>query len=371
MSQWLESCVSAKMNVPVDGFEVELVRHEKAQDSGKRQRRPSHAMDEMGPTSDIFRGLRIGVQHEEDAALVVRGGGKVMRYDSDSLTFEGVPTHVVLDHGYQKLAARGTCVSRKWLSSCLMVNALLPVDSNRLYSPITSKLPIAKMDQMKITVSGFYVKTPDGFPLRGSLAALIRLLGANFSERMARKSTTQLICESASGDKYARARDWGIPCLSVDWLYSCADHGRVVETLPFIVRTDATGSAEKTVGDSTSDVHRGGIPSTSEDNGSAKLLISLTKKSSSSSSTKKHVMSVRATAAQNATKNADDSSRTLKVSELDSILEDGEQQPSAELSQAQMVTYKANPKKRARRDSSEFNKSDSSPRDKELTQNSY
>mmetsp|Transcript_23843 Transcript_23843/g.93771 ORF Transcript_23843/g.93771 Transcript_23843/m.93771 type:complete len:585 (-) Transcript_23843:886-2640(-) len=241
MSQWLESCLSAKMNVPVDGFEVELVRHEKTQDSGKRQRRPTHVMDDMVPTSDIFRGLRIGVQHEEDAALVVRGGGKVIRYDSDSLAFDGVPTHVVLDHGSQKLAAQGTCVSRKWLSSCLMVNSLLPVDSNRLYSPITSKLPIAKMDQMNITVSGFYMKTPDGFPLRGSLAALIRLLGAKFSERMARKSTTQLICESASGDKYARARDWGIPCLSVDWLYSCADHGQIVETLPFIVRTETSG----------------------------------------------------------------------------------------------------------------------------------
>jgi len=80
---------------------------------------------------------------------------------------------------------------------------------------------------------------------------------------------------------------------------------------------------------------------------------------------------VRAAAAQNATKNADDSSRALKVSELDSILEDGEEQPSAELSQAQMVTYKANPKKKAKKDSSEFNKSHSSPSENELTQSSY
>lgn len=56
--------------------------------------------------------------------------------------------------------------------------------------------------------------------------------------RMAKKTTTHLICDSASGTKYSRAAEWSIPCVKAEWLYRCADVGYRVDLEPFLVKSE-------------------------------------------------------------------------------------------------------------------------------------
>lgn len=59
---------------------------------------------------------------------------------------------------------------------------------------------------------------------RYGIIAMLNEIGAGFTENLSRKNT-HLICKEGSGQKYAKALEWGLHVVSVEWLYHVARYG--------------------------------------------------------------------------------------------------------------------------------------------------
>lgn len=75
-----------------------------------------------------------------------------------------------------------------------------------------------KARPLRISVTGFSGST------RSALVHAIQALGVAYDDAM-HTSTTHLICREAKGQKYAKAVEWGIQCVSMDWLYHVMKYG--------------------------------------------------------------------------------------------------------------------------------------------------
>lgn len=59
---------------------------------------------------------------------------------------------------------------------------------------------------------------------RAALGHMIDIMGAEFTRNF-RRDNSHLICQSAHGEKFAKAREWGVRVVTSEWLYSCAEAG--------------------------------------------------------------------------------------------------------------------------------------------------
>ena len=75
-------------------------------------------------------------------------------------------------------------------------------------------VPFESMKSFHLCLTGY-----EGIE-RENVIRLAELLGAVFSEKFS-KSNTHLLCKSASGLKYDKAKQWRIPTISADWLAAC------------------------------------------------------------------------------------------------------------------------------------------------------
>ncbi|KAJ7047937.1 hypothetical protein C8F04DRAFT_26484 [Mycena alexandri] len=63
---------------------------------------------------------------------------------------------------------------------------------------------------------------------------MLKALGITLAPAFSR-STTHLLCPSATGPKYTRAREWGVPIVGMGWLAAMAREGRVPDVGAFLV----------------------------------------------------------------------------------------------------------------------------------------
>mmetsp|Transcript_7046 Transcript_7046/g.21484 ORF Transcript_7046/g.21484 Transcript_7046/m.21484 type:complete len:707 (+) Transcript_7046:139-2259(+) len=345
---WLEACFRSQSLASESDF-LALTFHKEDLPSTAGKRKESVFTEEEFSLSDVFRGLRIGIHQDEDLRLVIRGGGKPIRCNNDGNAIAGVPTHVVLEHGHSSGSPDAILVTRKWLKSCLRVDKLLNLSEDRLFRPVLTKLPIEAMKGLVVTVSGYYSKLSDGVHLRESIGELITLLGAKFSERMWKLGTTHLVCESASGGKFNRAKEWGIPCVTVEWLYSCATSGVIPDVNKFAV-TEKLDVPDRSADTSTIEleVNKGDPPmkDTEDQKDSSNSIVTLARKYVEKPAVYTALRRSSRAAASASSRDVD-RVKVVRVSDLDANMDDGDDDSNAaELSQAQIVTYRTSKKRR-------------------------
>lgn len=83
-----------------------------------------------------------------------------------------------------------------------------------LYSPLPCQTPLPGFQSLRFCSSQYEEK--DRILLRN----LCFVLGAKFVEKLTKK-VTHLLCNFANGPKYERASQWGIVCVTSDWVYEC------------------------------------------------------------------------------------------------------------------------------------------------------
>ncbi|KAL7554868.1 hypothetical protein ACHAWF_018413 [Thalassiosira exigua] len=123
-----------------------------------------------------------------------------------------------------RIGARVVPASPVWVDAC--------VRDGRKYDPEECPLlfqPQAWPIRLLATSSGGkgertrrFVVSVTGFvdASRYGIVAMLRSVGAEFTDSLTRKNT-HLICKEAKGQKYAKAVEWGVRAVSVEWLY-CA-----------------------------------------------------------------------------------------------------------------------------------------------------
>lgn len=220
-------------------------------------------------TSSVFQGVRaalvpLSLRDAEIAgdigAVIKSGRGIVLPTGVDGKVHSGVPTHAVCPDGLGvseskallELRSSGDAieaVTHEWIRVCLDEKCLVPVSSCILFAPLPYTLPLGDFvkEGVSLTISGFQLNNDvsDRNRWRVNLGRLATLLGAEHSERMSRRCTTHLIAsrESCNGQKYLRAKDWGIPVVSEEWLLSCAKVGVLLPVDSYSVKPYSPGSA--------------------------------------------------------------------------------------------------------------------------------
>lgn len=124
-------------------------------------------------------------------------------------------THLLClnQHGslYKKAIADGKrIVTAHWLNDVLMAKVMFP-PSNPLHLPVPFKEKVNQCRSMVITVTGYTGSE------RTLLKNMIFIVGARYTGYLTR-TNTHIICKSPTGDKYNKAREWGIHCVNAKWL---------------------------------------------------------------------------------------------------------------------------------------------------------
>lgn len=123
-----------------------------------------------------------------------------------------------------EVASFGTRATAYWLQDCLDDARLYPVSEHVVFRPARIA-PLPDFTSHIVTVTGF-----DGTD-RDRTVRLITDLGAQFSDQLKKNRTTHMIGGpqiDAKGSKVAKAQEWGVKVVGIEWLYAGLAEGRVV-----------------------------------------------------------------------------------------------------------------------------------------------
>ena len=124
----------------------------------------------------------------------------------------------------------GEAVNRLWWQACIDRQGPVPAESMHCFRPAGASEPIAGMEHVSCTVTGF---VGDG---RKDIRNLLHLVGAQFSGDMQKGLTTHLICaEPAQGQKYEKAKQWGLKIVGVAWIQQVFEQWLHVDESEFLL----------------------------------------------------------------------------------------------------------------------------------------
>ncbi|KAJ7717673.1 hypothetical protein B0H16DRAFT_1433724 [Mycena metata] len=191
------------------------------------------ATDDPSPPSTVFQSLRFLLRGETDTPTVrgaIEGAGGVVRASGEEYDFvvvrlvSGSPLFRADPSPLARARYRTEC----WLEQCLFADKLVSPDAHCCFVPLGVEVPVTGASKITLSFSG--LEANEACWVRRMLKALGITLAPAFS-----RSTTHLLCPSATGPKYTRAREWGVPVVGMRWLAAMAKEGRVPEVGGFLV----------------------------------------------------------------------------------------------------------------------------------------
>jgi hypothetical protein len=99
---------------------------------------------------------------------------------------------------------------------------LLPLDGRAIYTPAKYVCGVPGMSDMIMSVTGFIGEE------RAELRALILACGAQYTGDLSKNKNTHLVGKRWEGEKYRKAVEWGVKCVSKSWLEECYRLGHMV-----------------------------------------------------------------------------------------------------------------------------------------------
>lgn len=175
----------------------------------------------------------------EDEASVSReyiseGGGQVIdsRSGREFITAKYVVCPAAPDAKERNELARmkqveTTYVTCFWLEQCVKAGEILPATDSLAYQPLPCTVSNKTLAEVCVSTSSYDEMT------KKSLKFLCVLLGAKYSDRLARTKNTHLVVPTADGAKYEAAKKWGLKVVTADWLYACVKSGSHVDESTF------------------------------------------------------------------------------------------------------------------------------------------
>lgn len=226
--RWLLRCCREARLVPTRDFEYT-----------QHPLKPAPAVPPgIGDTDDdTFRGLSfvldapaLELGEGRVAGSVARRGANVV--EARDVAGANAVVYVVTNHGSTTSDAlctmlpAGTVVQRvseAWVLACIAEKQWVPPESHPfIFTPQLWPLqpfpPEAKPEDMKVSISIY-----EG-PERAGITQLLKAMGVKCTSKL-KKRNTHLICREAEGEKFARAKGWGVTIVRAEWLYECAEHG--------------------------------------------------------------------------------------------------------------------------------------------------
>jgi len=123
-------------------------------------------------------------------------------------------------------------VSPIWITACIQEGYLYnPTQYPKLFQPQTYHLRLFPKDtKFLVSVTGFVDAS------RYGIIWMLRSLGAEYTDSLKAKNTHLICCSKfndennnhnvvGGGAKYAKAKEWGLHVVTLDWLYHCMRYG--------------------------------------------------------------------------------------------------------------------------------------------------
>ncbi|KAJ3711206.1 hypothetical protein C8R42DRAFT_689819 [Lentinula raphanica] len=146
----------------------------------------------------------------------------IVRLVSGSNIFASVESQLVRDK------FRTEC----WLEKCLHEDTLCVPDGHITFTPVGVQCPVSGAENIRISFSGF--DEAERFFMTRMMKVLGLTLLSNFSKR-----ATHLLCPSAEGLKFDRAREWGVPVVGLAWLEEMKRSGVVPDAQAHLVSSNS------------------------------------------------------------------------------------------------------------------------------------
>eukprot|EP01134_Creolimax_fragrantissima_P001963 CFRG1963T1 len=146
-----------------------------------------------------------------DTSELIRGhGGEVAcKYDAGRVDF--VVVNCNEDRSYTNAKLDGVATVTTSFVDEIMMRGFVFAPYHPLHFP-SPMHPIAGLKHQRITISGYTYRD------RSLIKEMILRVGAHYSGVLQREITATMICKMPYGDKYDRAREWGVPIVSHEWL---------------------------------------------------------------------------------------------------------------------------------------------------------
>ncbi|KAJ3755188.1 hypothetical protein EV360DRAFT_50183 [Lentinula raphanica] len=146
----------------------------------------------------------------------------IVRLVSGSNIFASVESQLVRDK------FRTEC----WLEKCLHEDTLCAPDGHITFTPVGVQCPVSGAENIRISFSGF--DEAERFFMTRMMKVLGLTLLSNFSKR-----ATHLLCPSAEGLKFDKAREWGVPVVGLAWLEEMKRSGVVPDAQAHLVSSNS------------------------------------------------------------------------------------------------------------------------------------
>lgn len=144
-------------------------------------------------------------------------------------------------------------VTTIWFQHCLEEGSLLDPRCFRAFQPIHWSTNVETFKRTCLCFSGF------DEDVASSLEKVADAVGAKVSSRFSKNVTTHLISMSDVGVKYKKSQEWGIPAVSIDWLFSSVEQKQLLRPQSYPVLRDTNVFFKKctreTLAASVSGVH--------------------------------------------------------------------------------------------------------------------
>ncbi|KAG1736323.1 hypothetical protein EDB19DRAFT_1721537 [Suillus lakei] len=182
----------------------------------------------------LFAGYRFSLLGEAKCAnvrsAIDRGGGVVMDEDTDNVDFIVVRliSGSKLYQNEPDETLRAKYRTECWLEHSVFQERICGPHENISFTPLTLPCPIPNAEQIVLSLSGL-----DQSELCWT-KRLLRALGITLAQIFSRRST-HLLCPSACGAKYDKAKEWNIPVVGMAWLEDMATEGKVPDVSEYLI----------------------------------------------------------------------------------------------------------------------------------------
>lgn len=182
----------------------------------------------------LFAGYRFRLLGEAKCVnvrnAIDRGGGMVMDEDTDDVDFIVVRliSGSKLYQNEPDETLRAKYRTECWLEHSVFQERICGPHENISFRPLSLPCPIPKTEQIILSLSGL-----DQSELCWT-KRLLRALGITLAQTFSRRST-HLLCPSACGAKYDKAKEWNIPVVGMAWLEDMAKEGKVPDIGEYLI----------------------------------------------------------------------------------------------------------------------------------------
>ncbi|TFK50096.1 hypothetical protein OE88DRAFT_1682172 [Heliocybe sulcata] len=206
-----------------------------APDQGSSGIRKEDAASSFGAkASGMFSGLKfrlLGEAHAPNVRSAVEDyGGKVLSAEEEE-DGDFVVVRLISGSNFYKEAdeaERSKYRTECWLERCIYEERVCSPHERVVFTPLKIDTPIRGAEQINISFSG--LDESEACWVR----RLVRALGITLAPSFSRRST-HLLCPSAAGAKYEKAKEWSIPVVDLRWLEDMARVGMIRDICDYAV----------------------------------------------------------------------------------------------------------------------------------------